>query len=91
MSLFEEFKDIDDFKEQCGYTIDGDWYPRVTKIVGIKAKPALYYFYGEAKSYGAAKEITERSAEEGTMLHEVVEGFLLRQDGRDPGGGCCPP
>ena len=51
MSLFDEFKDLNDFKEQCGYTIDGDWYPRVTKIVTIKAKPALYYYYGEAKSY----------------------------------------
>jgi hypothetical protein len=77
MSLFDEFKDITDFKEQCGYTIDGDWYPRVTKIVGIKAKPALYYYYGEAKSYKAAQEVTERSAVEGTMLHEAVEGLLL--------------
>ena len=77
MSLFDEFKDINDFKEQCGYTIDGDWYPRVTKIVGIKAKPALYYYYGEAKSYKAAQEVTERSAVEGTMLHEAVEGLLL--------------
>ncbi|HEY5220596.1 MAG TPA: hypothetical protein VIJ29_00385 [Candidatus Paceibacterota bacterium] len=77
MSLFDEFKDLNDFKEQCGYTIDGDWYPRVTKIVTIKAKPALYYYYGEAKSYRAAKESTERSAAEGTMLHEAVEGLLL--------------
>jgi hypothetical protein len=77
MSLFDEFKDINDFKEQCGYTIEGDWYPRVTKIVTIKAKPALYYYYGEAKSYRAAKESTERSAQEGTMLHEAVEGLLL--------------
>ena len=77
MSLFDEFKDITDFKEQCGYTIDGDWYPRVTRIVGIKVKPALYYYYGEAKSYKAAQEVTERSAAEGTMLHEAVEGLLL--------------
>lgn len=75
--MFDEFKDINDFKEQCGYTIDGDWYPRVTKIVTIKAKPALYYYYGEAKSYRSAQEITERSALEGTMLHEAVEGLLL--------------
>jgi hypothetical protein len=75
--MFDEFKDIADFKEQCGYTIDGDWYPRVTKIVSIKAKPALYYYYGEAKSYKAAQAVTEKSAEEGTMLHEAVEGLLL--------------
>jgi hypothetical protein len=77
MGIFEEFKNNDDFKEQCGYTIDGDWYPRVTKIVTIKAKPALYYYYGEAKSFRAAQEATERSAQEGTMLHEAVEGLLL--------------
>jgi hypothetical protein len=84
MSLFDEFKDINDFKEQCGYTIDGDWYPRVTKIVTIKAKPALYYYYGEAKSYRAAKEATERSAVEGTMLHEAVEGLLLGKNDEIP-------
>jgi hypothetical protein len=84
MSLFDEFKDINDFKEQCGYTIDGDWYPRVTKIVGIKAKPALYYYYGEAKSYRAAKESTERSAAEGTMLHEAVEALLLGKTNEIP-------
>ena len=77
MPGFDDFKDVDDFKAQCGYTIDGDWYPRVTRIVTIKAKPALYYYYGEAKSFRAAQETTERSAQEGTMLHEAVEGFLL--------------
>jgi len=75
--MFGDFKDITDFKEQCGYTIDDVWYPRVTKIVSIKAKPALYYYYGEAKSYKAAQEITEQSAKEGTMIHEAVEGLLL--------------
>ena len=27
------------------------WYPRVTKIVEIKAKPALYKFYAELNSF----------------------------------------
>src|SRR5579863_6685637 len=79
--MFGDFKDINEFKEQSGYTIEDSWYPRVTKIVGIKAKPALYYYYGEAKSYRAAQEATERSAEEGTAIHEAVEGLLL---GKDP-------
>jgi hypothetical protein len=82
--MFDEFKDIVDFKDQCGYTIDGDWYPRVTKIVSIKAKPALYYYYGEAKSYKAAQAVTEKSAEEGTMLHEAVEGLLLGKTNEIP-------
>ena len=79
--MFGDFKDITEFKEQCGYTIDEVWYPRVTKIVGIKAKPALYYYYGEAKSYKAAQNATEQSAKEGTAIHEAVEGLLL---GKNP-------
>ena len=79
--MFGDFKDLNEFKEQCGYTIDDVWYPRVTKIVGIKSKPALYYYYGQAKSYKAATEMTEQSAKEGTMIHEAVEGLLL---GKNP-------
>src|SRR5271156_6490365 len=75
--MFGDFKDINEFKDQSGYTIDDVWYPRVTKIVTIKSKPALYYYYGEAKSYKAAQEATELSAKEGTMIHEAVEGLLL--------------
>ena len=75
--MFSEFKNIDDFKDQCGYTIDESWYPRVTKIVGIKAKPALYRYYAEAESYKAAQDATEQSAKEGTLIHETVEGLLL--------------
>lgn len=77
--MFDSYKNAEDYKEKNGYTIDGIWYPRVTKIIGIKAKPALYYFYGEAQSYKAAKAITEKSAEEGTMIHEAVEALMLGQ------------
>src|SRR5579863_4951280 len=79
--MFGDYKDENDFKEQCGYTIDGIWYPRVTKIVSIKAKPALYRYYGEAASYKAAQDSTEQSAKEGTLIHEAVEGLLL---GKNP-------
>ncbi len=75
--MFGDYKDLDEFKEKSGYTIDGVWYPRVTKIVSIKAKPALYRYYGEAASYKAAQDITEQSAKEGTAIHEAVEGLLL--------------
>jgi hypothetical protein len=75
--MFGDYKDLTEFKEQCGYTIDDVWYPRVTKIVTIKSKPALYYYYGQAKSYKAAQEATEQSAKEGTMIHEAVEGLML--------------
>lgn len=77
--MFDLYKNEEDYKEQNGYTIDGIWYPRVTRIVGIKAKPALYHFYGEAPSFKAAQASTESSAREGTMVHEAVEGYLLGQ------------
>lgn len=79
--MYSEYKTSAEFMEACGYEINGQWYPRVTKIVEIKAKPALYRFYGEAASYAAAKAITEESAKEGTLIHETVEGYLL---GKNP-------
>lgn len=71
-----------EFKESGGYEIDGKgWYPRVTKIVEIKAKPALYRFYGRMASFADGERMKKRSAEEGTMIHEAVEELLL---GREP-------
>ncbi len=71
------FKDEKSFKDACGYDIDGIWYPRVTKILSIKAKPALYRYYGEAVSYAAAQASTAKSAEEGTLLHEAVQKIMV--------------
>lgn len=65
--------------ESNGYIVDGKWYPRVTKIVNIKAKPALYWYYGEALNFKTAQETTQKSAEEGTSIHEVSEALLLGQ------------
>lgn len=79
-----DFKNVEDFKEKCGYNIDGRWYPRVTKIVDIKSKPALYYFYGEAANYKAAKEITENSAKEGTLIHEIAEKIMIGENPEIP-------
>ncbi len=76
MSLFD-YDNVEQFKEQAGYVIGGRWYPRVTKVLEIKSKPALYWFYGEAPSYKAAKAITENSAKEGTLVHEVVEKLMV--------------
>jgi hypothetical protein len=75
--MFSEYKDIDQFKEENGYIINDVWYPRVTKIVTIKSKPALYRYYGEAKSFKSAQDATEQSAKEGTMIHEAVEAIIL--------------
>lgn len=71
------YKNPESFKEASGYTIDGVWYPRVTKIVSIKAKPALLYFYAEAENFRAGQAVTQKSAEEGTLVHNTIEGLLL--------------
>ncbi len=65
------------FKKANGYDIDGIWFPRVTSIVSIKAKPALYRFYGGLPSFEAGEEMKEKSAAEGTLMHDTVEQILL--------------
>lgn len=77
--MFDHYTNAEGFREASGYTIDGVWYPRVTKILSIKAKPALYRFYAEAENFKASQAITEKSAAEGTLVHEAVEAILLGQ------------
>ena len=71
-----DYNSVEKFKELCGYEIDGFWYPRVTKIVEIKAKPALYHFYANMANFAAGEKVKKQSAEEGTMIHEAVEAIL---------------
>jgi hypothetical protein len=78
--MFDYYTNIEGFKEANGYTIDDIWYPRVTKIVGIKAKPALLWYYAEATNFKSAQAITTKSAEEGTKVHEASEAILLGQN-----------
>lgn len=70
------YRTLKDFKNASGYTIDGVWYPRVTAIVGMKAKPGLYKFYAEQESFEAGEAIKAKSAEEGTLTHDTVEAIL---------------
>lgn len=76
-----DYKDLDDFKSQCGYEIEGRWYPRVTKIVSIKVKPALYRFYAKMPDFKSAEAMKEQSASEGTLVHDTIEGILT---GKNP-------
>lgn len=78
--MFDFYKSVDEFKEASGYIINDIWYPRVTKIVSIKAKPALYRYYAEAESFKSAQAATQKSAEEGTLIHETVEAILLGEE-----------
>lgn len=61
----------------CGYDIEGAWYPRVTKIVEIKAKPALYKFYADLPDFKTGEKIKNESASEGTLIHETFEKILI--------------
>lgn len=60
----------------CGYIINGQWYPRVTSIMSIKAKPALLKFYADSESYSHALSTTKQSASEGTKIHNAAEAIL---------------
>lgn len=75
--MLEKYSGTDDFKEKNGYTIDDVWYPRITRIVSIKAKPALDIFYAQVGGVEKGKKIAQKSADEGTLVHETVEGLLL--------------
>jgi hypothetical protein len=67
---------IEEFKSRNGYVIDGAWYPRVTAICDIKAKPALYRFYANLNNFAQGSRIKELSATEGTKVHETIEALL---------------
>jgi len=65
------------FSEQSGYEIDGKWYPRVTKILEIKSKPALYRFYASMPSFEHGEDMKQKSADEGTLVHETVQALAV--------------
>lgn len=73
------YRTLEEFKNSCGYFVNGFWYPRVTSIVSMKAKPALYKFYGELESFEQGEQIKAKSAEEGTLIHDLVEKILAGQ------------
>jgi len=75
-----DFKNIDEFKEGAGYTIEDLWYPRVTSIVGIKAKPALYRYYAGLSSFAEGERIKQQSADEGTIVHEAIQAVMRGED-----------
>ncbi len=73
------YQNVYNFKEDNGYEINGIWYPRVTSIVSIKAKPALYAFYAGLPDFKTGEDIKTKSAEEGTILHDTVEAILKNE------------
>lgn len=78
------YKDLEEFKTLNGYEIDGVWYPRVTKIVGIKAKPSLDAFFKEMESYAQAEDAKNKSAAEGSLVHDTIEKLLMGEQPEIP-------
>ncbi|MDE2144912.1 MAG: hypothetical protein KGJ01_03030 [Patescibacteria group bacterium] len=74
------YRDAKDFMDSAGHEVGGEWYPRVTSIVSIKAKPELYRFYGQLKSFAEGEAIKKQSADEGTAVHNAVESIMLGED-----------
>ena len=70
------FKDAEEFKETMGYELGNGWYPRVTKILEVKSKPGLDVFFREMGDYAAVESVKNKSAAEGTRVHEVIQGHM---------------
>ncbi|MDA1334453.1 MAG: hypothetical protein O2794_00355 [bacterium] len=75
-----QYEGPDDFKEQNGYEVNGTWYPRVTRILDVIPKPALKYFFREMGSQEAADKVTKKSAEEGTLVHEMCQSLAVGEN-----------
>lgn len=78
------YRNSEHFKEENGYFINGEWYPRVTRIIQIKSKPGLEYFFKEVGNYSSAQEIKNKSAEEGSAVHDIVEKLILGESPQVP-------
>lgn len=76
------YQDTEHFKSLCGYVINGTWYPRVTKILEVKAKPGLEIFFREMESFSSAEDVKNKSALEGSLVHATIEK-VVRGDQAD--------
>lgn len=72
------------FKTQNGYEIGGMWYPRVTTICGIIAKPGLLRYYAGQENFIAAQENLTRASNWGKLFHEIMEKILKKEKIRIP-------
>ena len=78
------YANAEHFKKETGHEVNGLWYPRVTRILEIKSKPALQDFFKEVGSFAAAEDIKNKSAEEGTVIHAVIQSVLTGQSIKIP-------
>ena len=70
------YKNSGEFKSAMGHEVAGVWYPRVTKILDIKSKPGLEHFWKEMDSFASAQDVTNKSAAQGSLVHETIQGLV---------------
>jgi ssDNA-binding Zn-finger/Zn-ribbon topoisomerase 1 len=73
------YKDASEFMAEMGHNREDRWFPRVTKILDVKSKPALDAFFKEMGSYESAEEVKNKSAKEGSLVHEVVQKVAIAE------------
>ena len=68
---------LDYFKQNNGYEINGIWYPRVTSICKIIAKPGLERWLANQKNFFAMQQKRKKIVGWGRTVHETVEKVFL--------------
>jgi hypothetical protein len=69
------------FKKTNGYESNGLWYPRVTSICNVIAKPGLERWLANQESFSAMQKKRKRITDWGKLIHQVIEDMLL---GKNP-------
>jgi hypothetical protein len=69
--------DINFFKNLNGYEIEGLWYPRVTAIVKVIAKPGLERWLAKQGSVAAMEEKRKKITGFGHLVHDTIEKILM--------------
>lgn len=67
----------DYFRIRHGYEVNGFWYPRVTSICGIIAKPGLEKWLANQKSFSAMQEKRRKIVNWGSLVHDTIGKILL--------------
>lgn len=68
------------FKSKHGYEINGVWYPRVTSICNIIAKPALERWIANQPSFAVMEKKREKATQWGILVHNTIEEILLEKN-----------
>ncbi len=68
------------FKQNNGYEINGLWYPRVTSICNIIAKPGLERWLANQPSFIAMERKRKKITDWGILIHNTIEKILLKEN-----------